>query len=328
MANYSYFFKKAIGKGLLLLLGTVILISLTSQSIRSDDNQPTGDSEFDYSCIDIPSSMEFCGTTIDLTRFDRRERMDRELLAFRYMHSTSLQIIKRANRYFPIIEPILQANGIPDDFKFLMAIESNVNPLARSVAGAAGLWQLMPGTARDFDLEVGNHVDERYHIEKSTQAACKYLKQAYSRFHNWETVAASYNAGQGRISQQLEKQYVDNALDLQLVEDTARYTYRILAAKLLLTAPQKFGFYLKASDLYPPIPYRTITETESIDDLPRFANSQNINYALLRNLNPWIRSTSLPCHGNKKYTLKIPDKEGMVYNPRVIMPHDPNWVTQ
>lgn len=328
MANYSYFFKKAIGKGLLLLLGTVILISLTSQSIRSDDNQPTGDSEFDYSCIDIPSSMEFCGTTIDLTRFDRRERMDRELLAFRYMHSTSLQIIKRANRYFPIIEPILQANGIPDDFKYLMAIESNVNPLARSVAGAAGLWQLMPGTARDFDLEVGNHVDERYHIEKSTQAACKYLKQAYSRFHNWETVAASYNAGQGRISQQLEKQYVDNALDLQLVEETARYTYRILAAKLLLTAPQKFGFYLKASALYPPIPYRTITVTESIDDLPRFAKSQNINYALLRNLNPWIRSTSLPCHGNKKYTLKIPDKEGMVYNPRVIMPHDPNWVTQ
>lgn len=272
--------------------------------------------------------MEFCGTTIDLTRFDRRERMDRELLAFRYMHSTSLQIIKRANRYFPIIEPILQANGIPDDFKYLMAIESNVNPLARSVAGAAGLWQLMPGTARDFDLEVGNHVDERYHIEKSTQAACKYLKQAYSRFHNWETVAASYNAGQGRISQQMQKQYVDNALDLQLVEETARYTYRILAAKLLLTAPQKFGFYLKASDLYPPIPYRTITVTESIDDLPRFAKSQNINYALLRNLNPWIRSTSLPCHGNKKYTLKIPDKEGMVYNPRVIMPHDPNWVTQ
>ena len=273
MANYSYFFKKAIGKGLLLLLGTVILISLTSQSIRSDDNQPTGDSEFDYSCIDIPSSMEFCGTTIDLTRFDRRERMDRELLAFRYMHSTSLQIIKRANRYFPIIEPILQANGIPDDFKYLMAIESNVNPLARSVAGAAGLWQLMPGTARDFDLEVGNHVDERYHIEKSTQAACKYLKQAYSRFHNWETVAASYNAGQGRISQQMEKQYVDNALDLQLVEETARYTYRILAAKLLLTAPQKFGFYLKASDLYPPIPFRTIPVTQSIDDHPRFAKT-------------------------------------------------------
>lgn len=328
MANYSHFFRDAIGKSLLLLLGAVFLISLTSQSICSNEHQATGEQEFEYSCIDIPSSMDFCGTTIDLTRFDRRERMDRELLAFRYMHSTSLQIIKRANRYFPIIEPILQANGIPDDFKYLMAIESNVNPLARSVAGAAGLWQLMPGTARDFGLEVGNHVDERYHVEKSTQAACKYLKQAYTRFHNWETVAASYNAGQGRISQQLEKQYADNALDLQLVEETARYTYRILAAKLLLTAPQKFGFYLKASDLYPPIPYRTVTVSETIDDLPRFAKSQDINYALLRNLNPWIRSTSLPCHGNKKYTLKIPDKEGMVYSPRIIMPHDPNWVTE
>lgn len=328
MANYFHILKGPVGKNILLILGAAFLISFSSQSICSTDRQSTETTEPEYSCIEIPDSMVFCGTTIDLTRFDRRERMDRELLAFRYMHSTSLQIIKRANRYFPIIEPLLQANGIPDDFKYLMAIESNVNPLARSVAGAAGLWQLMPGTARDFGLEVGNHVDERYHVEKSTQAACKYLKQAYSRFHNWETVAASYNAGQGRISQQLEKQYTDNALDLQLVEETARYTYRILAAKLLLSAPQKFGFYLKASDLYPPIPYRTVTISETIDDLPRFAKSQDINYALLRNLNPWIRSTSLPCHGNKKYTFKIPDKEGMVYNPRVIIPHDPNWVTK
>ena len=328
MANYFHFFKRPIGKNLLLVLGAAVLISFTSQAICSTDKQSVEEPDPEYSCIEIPDSMEFCGTTIDLTRFDRRERMDRELLAFRYMHSTSIQIIKRANRYFPVIEPLLQANGIPDEFIYLMAIESNVYPLARSVAGAAGLWQLMPGTARDFGLEVGNHVDERYHVEKSTKAACKYLKQAYNRFHNWETVAASYNAGQGRISQQLEKQYADNALDLQLVEETARYTYRILAAKLLLANPQKFGFYLKASDLYPPIPYHTITVSETIEDLPRFAKSQDINYALLRNLNPWIRSTSLPCHGNKKYTLKIPDKEGMVYNPRIIIPHNPSWVIQ
>ena len=305
MATYSSFFRRTIGKSLLFLLGTLVLISLTSQSVCSENDRTEEGPDIEYSCIDIPSDMDFCGTTIDLTRFDRRERIDRELLAFRYMHSTSIQIIKRANRYFPIIEPLLQANGIPDDFKYLMAIESNVNPLARSVAGAAGLWQLMPGTARDFGLEVGNHVDERYHVEKSTEAACKYLKQAYNRFHNWETVAASYNAGQGRISQQMKKQYADNALDLQLVEETARYTYRILAAKLLLTEPQKFGFYLKASDLYPPIPYRTVTVSETIDDLPRFAKSQNINYALLRNLNPWIRSTSLPCHGYYIYFLNI-----------------------
>ena len=143
-----------------------------------------------YSCQDIPQSIMFCGENIDLTRFDRRERIDRELLAFTYMHSTSIQMIKRANRYFPIVESILQENGIPDDFKYLMSIESNNNPLARSGAGAAGLWQFMPGPGREFGLEVGHSVDERYHVEKSTRAACKYLKQAYARFGNWVSVAA------------------------------------------------------------------------------------------------------------------------------------------
>lgn len=193
--------------------------SCTAQTETAPSSSPA------YSCIEVPKSINFCGTEIDLTRYDRRERMDRELMAFTYMHSTSLQIIKRANRYFPIIESILKEQGVPDDFKYLMAIESNVNPLARSGAGAAGLWQFMSGTAREFGLEVNHHVDERYHVEKSTVAACKYLKQAYRKFGNWETVAASYNAGQGRISQQQEKQYTDNALDLYLVEETSRYVY-------------------------------------------------------------------------------------------------------
>ena len=279
-----------------------------------------------YSCQDIPQSIMFCGETIDLTRFYRRERIDRELLAFTYMHSTSIQMIKRANRYFPIVESILQENGIPDDFKYLMSIESNNNPLARSGAGAAGLWQFMPGTGREFGLEVGHSVDERYHVEKSTRAACKYLKQAYARFGNWVSVAASYNAGQGRISRELERQYEEDALDLQLVEETARYVYRILAAKIMFSNPQKFGFRLRACDLYPIIPYHEIKVEESIDDLPRFAKGRGITYSLLRNMNPWIRSSSLPVHGKNVYYIRIPDKEGMHYNPRIIIPHDPRWV--
>lgn len=249
-------------------------------------------------------------------------------MAFTYMHSTSLQIIKRANRYFPIIESILKEQGVPDDFKYLMVIESNVNPLARSGAGAAGLWQFMSGTAREFGLEVNHHVDERYHVEKSTVAACKYLKQAYRKFGNWETVAASYNAGQGRISQQQEKQYTDNALDLYLVEETSRYVYRILAAKLLLTDPTRFGFHLRASDLYPPIPYRTIKVTEDIDDLARFAKGQGINYSLLKSMNPWLRGSSLPNHGGKEYQIRIPGSTEMYYNPRVTHPHNPAWVSE
>ncbi|WP_300726947.1 lytic transglycosylase domain-containing protein [uncultured Bacteroides sp.] len=279
-----------------------------------------------YSCIDIPKSVSFCGEKIDLTRFDRRERIDRELLAFTYMHSSSIQMIKRANRYFPMIESILRENKVPDDFKYLMIIESNANPLARSGAGAAGLWQFMPATAREFGLEVGNTVDERYHVEKSTRAACRLLKQAYSRFGSWVNVAASYNAGQGRISNALEDQYEDDALDLQLVEETTRYVYRIIAAKIMFSNPQQFGFRLRSSDLYPPIPYREVKVEATIDDLPRFAKSQGTTYALLRNLNPWLRSSSLHVHGGKIYYLQIPDKTEMHYNPRVIIPHDRRWV--
>ena len=208
-----------------------------------------------------------------------------------------------------------------------MVIESNLNPTALSGSGAAGLWQLMPGTAKEFGLEVDHSVDERYDAEKATVAACRYLKQAYGRFGNWETVAASYNGGQGRLASQLDKQYADNALDLLLVEETTRYVYRILAVKLLLSDPQKFGFRLRASDLYPPIPYRTLQVDSTIEDLPRFAKGQGINYLLLRTMNPWLRSHSLPNHGKKTYTLRIPDREGMYYNPRVTIPHNKAWVT-
>lgn len=303
---------------------TGLLLSGFSASCAGPETEPSPT----YSCIEVPKSISFCGIDIDLTRYDRHERMDRELMAFTYMHSTSLQIIKRANRYFPIIEPILKEQGVPDDFKYLMVIESNVNPLARSGAGAAGLWQFMSGTARDFDLEVNHHVDERYDVEKSTVAACKYLKQAYRKFGNWETVAASYNAGQGRISQQQDRQYVENALDLYLVEETSRYVYRILAAKMLLTNPKQFGFYLRSSDLYPPIPYRTIKVTEDIDDLARFAKGQGINFSLLKSMNPWLRGTSLPNHSGKEYLIRIPDQTEMYYNPRVTLPHNPAWVVE
>ena len=314
----------------LQIISLIVLLSpfLSSFSYCHSDTDKEEIPEETYSCVAVPKSISFCGTEIDLTRFDRHERMDRELMAFAYMHSTSLQIIKRANRYFPVVESILHENGIPDDFKYLMAIESNVNPTARSYAGAAGLWQFMPRTAKEFGLEVNDFVDERYHVEKATRAACKYLKQAYARFGNWETVAASYNAGQGRISREQERQYTDNALDLYLVEETSRYVYRILAAKIMLGNPQLFGFRLKRSDLYPPIPYRTIKVTSSISDLPRFAKSQGITYALLRNMNPWLRGCSLPNHSHKEYIIRIPDEKGMHYNPLMTFPHDKKWVAE
>lgn len=299
------------------------LISAHCTSAGSITKEQT---ELRYSCVEVPRTVVFCGDTIDLSRYDRHERMDRELLAFSYMHSTSIQTIKRANRYFPVIVPILKENGIPEDFKYLMAIESACNPLARSGAGAAGLWQFMPVTGKEYGLEVNSHVDERYHVVKSTYAACKYLREAYNKFGDWISVAASYNAGQGRISQQQGRQYTDETLDLYLVEETARYIYRIFAAKILFTDPTLFGFRLRSSDLYPQIHYRTVKVSGTITDLARFAKSQGTTYALLKNLNPWLRDTSLPCKNGKEYILMIPDKDKMDYNPDLTLPYDRKWV--
>lgn len=281
-----------------------------------------------YSTHEVPSSVTFCGKSIDLTRYDRYERMDRELLAFTYMHSTSIQMIKKANRYFPIVEPILKANGIPDDFKYLMVIESNLNPNARSGAGAAGLWQFMQTTSREYGLEVNKNIDERYHVEKATEAACKYLKDAYDKYQDWIAVAASYNAGQARISSQFEKQQVDDMLDLFLVEETARYVYRIIAAKIMFSNPSAFGFRLRTKDLYMPIPYKEVIVNTGISNLAEWAKKQGITYALLKNMNPWLRDNFLQNVSKRTYTLKIPTAEGMKHDPKKVKAHDKRWVVE
>lgn len=318
--------KKELSKIYKVLILVCVLPFLVSAYCIGSDNREGQTEDDRYTCVDVPRYTVFCGDTIDLTRYDRHERMDRELLAFSFMHSTSIQTIKRANRYFPVIVPILKEKGIPEDFKYLMAIESACNPLARSGAGAAGLWQFMSTTGKEYGLEVNSHVDERYSVEKATYAACKYLKDAYNKFGDWVSVAASYNAGQGRISQQQEKQYTDETLDLYLVEETARYIYRIFAVKMLFENPTDFGFYLRSSDLYPQIHYRTVKVSETITDLARFAKSQGTTYALLKNLNPWLRSTSLQCKNGKEYEIKLPDKNNMNYNPDFTMPYSRNWV--
>ena len=274
----------------------------------------------------VPEQAVFDGDTIDLRRYDRRERMDRELMSFTYMHSSTMQMIKRANRYFPVIEPLLKANGIPDDFKYLMVIESNLNPIARSPAGAAGLWQFMPVTAREFGLEVNDNVDERYHIEKATAAACRYFKQAYAKYGDWMAVSAAYNAGQGRISSQLDQQLASHAMDLWLVEETSRYMFRLLAVKEIFKNPQRYGFLLKKEHLYPPIPYKEITVTTPIANLSDFAKQQGISYAQLRDANPWLREQSLKNRTGKTYVLQIPTQEGMYYDPKKTVAYNKHWV--
>ena len=293
-----------------------------------DPEQQSVKSEVPY-CVtspSVPDKITFAGQEIDLTRYDHRERMDREQMSFTYMHSTTMLTIKRANRFFPIIEPILKENGVPDDFKYLAVIESNLNTLARSPAGAAGMWQFMQTTGREFGLEVNPNIDERYHVEKATRAACQYLKDAYQRYGNWLCVAAAYNGGQGRISSELKKQLVDQAVDLWLVEETSRYMFRLLAAKEIFNNPQRYGFLLKREHLYPQIPYKEVIVDTEIANLDEYAQQNGITYAQLRDANPWLRAHSLKNKSGKRYVIHIPTQEGMNYNPKKTVPHNPKWV--
>lgn len=274
----------------------------------------------------VPKEASFAGKDVDLDRYDLRERMDREMMAFTYMHSTTMLLVKRANRFFPVVEPILKENNIPDDFKYLMVIESNLNTLARSSAGAAGLWQFMQATGREKGLEVNNNIDERFHVEKATRAACKYLKESYNRYGDWLTVAAAYNAGNGRISGELTKQLVTRAVDLWLVEETSRYMFRIMAAKMILEEPQEYGFLIKKEQLYPQLPYKEVKVTKSIEDLAKFAKENGVTYAQLKDANPWLRGTSLENKSGRTYILKILEQDGMKYNPKKIVPHYKKWV--
>lgn len=311
---------------LALCVGASLPLLIGSTCLDKSPHTPQGEVPANVISPTVPQQAVFDGVTIDLRRYDRRERMDRELISFTYMHTNTLLMIKRANRYFPIIEPILKANGIPDDFKYLMVIESSLNPLARSSAGAAGLWQFMPTTAKEFRLEVNDEVDERFHTEKATKAACKYFKQAYAKYGDWIAVSAAYNAGQGRISSQLDKQFAEHAMDLWLTEETSRYMFRLLAAKAIFNDPKAFGFLLKQEHLYPVIPYTEVTVSTSINDLTEFAKKQGITYAQLRDANPWLRSNRLTNKSGKKYVFHIPTQEGMNYNPKKTVAYHKAWV--
>ena len=275
----------------------------------------------------VPTHVTFCGEKIDLTRYNMYESMDRELSSFTYFHSTTMLMIKRANRYFPVIEPILRANDIPDDFKYLAVIESHLDPRIVSPARAAGIWQFMEATAKQYQLIVTPTVDERYHVERATEAACRYLREAYVKYGDWVSVAASYNAGMGRISTEYARQNEASALNLWLVEETSRYVYRIFAIKQIFENPYKYGFVLHTKDLYRPISCEKVIVSNDIPDLVAFAKSHNITYADLKRFNSWLRDTKLVVNG-KSFAILIPNKKDMYYNEPNQTVHDKRWVVR
>jgi hypothetical protein len=253
----------------------------------------------------FPTSIDFAGEQAPLQITDVRERLDRELLINANLDATTLLIIKRANRAFPIIEPILAKYNVPDDFKYLAVIESGlVN--AVSPAGARGVWQFMPQTAKENGMEVNEIVDERYHLEKSTEAACKYLLDAKAKFGSWTLAAASYNGGMNGVNKQIEMQKVTNYYDLLLNDETSRYVFRILALKEIMKSPAKYGFSVNTDELYVNLPSKKIEIDSSINDLATFAKSQGINYKILKIHNPWLRDKKLVNLSKKKYQIEIP----------------------
>lgn len=275
---------------------------------------------------DIPMSVTFAGEKISFDRLDMAERLDRELTSVIYGQTTTELCFKRANRYFPALAKILKEQGVPLDFLYLAVTESSMDYSAYSSAKAAGMWQLLAGTGRDFGLEVTDEVDERYDPEKSTVAACKYLKSAYKKYGHWPTVAASYNAGMQKISNELSKQKVDNSFDLYLVQETSRYVFRIIAYKLLMESPKRYGYRFSRKNLWQPVDYTTVEVTGPVASWIDWAKGKGLTYAQLREANPWIRSTKLTNAGGKTYRVRIPKQSELYRSKRTYTVYNKEWV--
>ncbi len=297
-----------------VLAGTIIIILSIAQSFKGNVepttvSQQVADTVYKIKSFTLPPEVTFAGEKMPLDNFDTRESLEREILTSAYRHSSTILIIMRAHRYLPLIEKILRKNNIPDDFKYLVAAESEYSNMV-SPAGATGFWQIMPATGREEGMEINTVVDERYDVERSTQFACDYFIRSYQKYGNWTLTAASYNGGRGGISEQIEIQHQNNYYDLLLTEETARYIFRAVAYKLVITDPQKYGFNLTEKDLFPELKYFEVKVDSAITDFSAFAGKFGTNYKMLKFLNPWLRKPYLTPKPHKEYLIKIPS-EGM-----------------
>jgi membrane-bound lytic murein transglycosylase D len=289
----------------ILNIGIVALL-ITGTTANEESDGAALKTPAAFAAVEIPDSVVFAGEPVPLWRFDVREALDRELLVNSYFHSQTIRYIKMAPRYFSMIEPILKEKGVPDDFKYLAVAESGFNPRAVSPARAVGLWQFLQGTGRDYGLEINGEVDERYHVEKSTYAACDYLLDSYERYGSWAIVAAAFNAGNRGVQRQMERQKNVSYYDLLFGEETSRYVFRIIALKLIMENPGKYNFLIAEEEKYPLVQTRDVEISGKVEDFADFALEQGINYKLLKDFNPWLRDNFLTNSGGKKYTVKIP----------------------
>jgi membrane-bound lytic murein transglycosylase D len=298
--------KTAVGIMMLLSAGFILtlLASAGSHSEISADDEEALMSAVSWS---VPDSVSFAGEPMPLDNFDTRESLDRELNATAYRHGSTLLTIKRAGRYFPEIEKILRENGIPDDFKYLACAESDLSN-AVSPVGATGFWQIMESTGKENGLTINREIDDRYNLEKSTQFACNYFKKAYERYGSWTMAAASYNNGFNGLSDQVEIQKQTSYYDLLLNDETARYVFRVVALKLILSDPSGYGFEIGEEDIYKPVPYKEVSVDTTVTSFEQFARHFDTNYKILKFLNPWLRKPFLTNSTGKEYVIRVPEK--------------------
>lgn len=282
-----------------LLALILILFSFTG------DDPGSAPSKLGVYALEIPAVLDFAGETVPVNDYDIRERLDRELLVNTYFQSQTLMFFKRANRWFPVIEPILRKNNIPEDFKYLALAESGLMNVT-SPKGAVGFWQFTDKTAREYGLEVNDEVDERYHVEKATQAACDFLKKSYNLYKSWTLAAASYNMGRLALNKAIDRQKINNYYDLLLNDETSRYIFRLLAIKAIMNNPLQYGYHFRPEDLYPVVQYQRIKVDSTISDLAAFALKVGVNYKILKIGNPWLRNHKLSNPRKQAYEMLIP----------------------
>jgi len=284
----------------------ILLVISCNKKTELDRNRKNEDySNYKIYSVPIPNSLTFSGETVNLNENDLIQRFDKEILVNTYWQSNTLQLIKRSRKFFKIIEPILKKEGVPDDFKYLAVIESGLENL-RSPKGAKGIWQIMRGTGRELGLEINNNVDERYNLELSTIAACRYIKKAKNKFGTWTLAAAAYNRGMSGINRALKKQNVKSYYDLLLGNETKRYVFRIHALKLILNNPNNYGFFIEDSQYYKDDHFEVMNVDYPIKNLSEFAKKNGINYKTLKIFNPWLIQNHLNNRSKKKYKIKIP----------------------
>lgn len=293
------------------VIGIVLVVLMLSGAVPTMEQGLKSENSARFSTVVLPDKLSFAGERIPLENFDVRESLDKELLVNTYWHSQTFLLIKRANRFFPEIEAILKKNGIPDDFKYLALAESGLTN-AVSPVGAAGFWQFVKPTAIEYGLEVNTEVDERYNIEKSTEAACKFLKNSYNLYKSWTMAAASYNVGRGGLDKQIARQYSRNYYDILLNDETSRYVFRIAALKAIISNPEAYGFAVSKEEMYQPYKSEDMIVSTSINDIAQFAFQHGTNYKMIKILNPWLRDNVLTNKSRKSYKIKIPAKGSRV----------------